>query len=154
RDEISLPLSFLRPRPQVPLHRIGADAEGGQELEILILDVLNGVRRNLSVCEQPVHVTRPRTVESKLDCRGCQRGDYSGFEVNLEVDNQIEMSLCQRFANIGEGAQSARPVEDDDVIYRMVAANQRRGSRLKLPGYPRRGVRALESIDDREHVHR
>ncbi len=57
-------------------HDTGSDrhAERREELEILILHMLDRVRRDLPVREEPVEIVRARAVESDLDARRRERG--------------------------------------------------------------------------------
>ena len=84
REELPLPRTLVGPRAEVPLDRLVRHAERGEELEILILDVLRLVRRNAVRREQPVRVARARAIEAQLHGRARERRDDPRLEVDLQ----------------------------------------------------------------------
>jgi hypothetical protein len=132
-EELALPDPLVLPGPQVPCNWLRRDAELAQELEVLILNVLWLMGRNPPVGEEPVEVTRPLTIEAELDRRLGERRHQSGLEVDLEGDDEVERTLLQLRANVGEGGEPLRSIEFHDLIDRRMAAHERGWTGLQHP---------------------
>src|SRR6267143_3592890 len=112
-NEIPLPLALVRPRTKIPLYRLGRNSQGPEKLEILILHVLDGMRRNLSVGKEPVQVARTSAIEAKLD--RCVR--RAGHDPRLEIDLEIDHRSNRLFASSDEtSANAIRPRERSKTI--------------------------------------
>src|SRR6266446_5598675 len=85
RGELSLPFALFRPRTEVPFNWLGRNSERGEKLEVLILNVLDGVRRNLSVGKEPVQVARTSAIEAELDWSVRRGGHDPRLEIDLEI---------------------------------------------------------------------
>src|SRR6266853_441277 len=153
-NEIPLPLALVRPRTKIPLYRLGRNSESREKLEILILNVLDGMRRNLSIRKEPVQVARASAIEAEFNRSARGAGDDPRFEINLEVDHEVETPLRQLRRDIRERRQAPRAIEDDYLVDRSVAAHQCSRTRLEHPRDPRPGIRPLERVDHRQHVDR
>src|SRR6266404_6061877 len=153
-NEISLPLALIRPRTKIPLYRLGRNSEGPEKLEVLILNMLDGMRGNLSIRKEPVQVARTSAIEAELDRSVRRAGDDPGLEINLEIDHEVETPLRQLRRDIRERHQTPRAIEDDYLVHRSVAADQCSRTRLEYPRDPRPGIRPLERVDHRQYVHR
>ena len=143
----------MRPRSEIPLDRLVRNAERGEEFEILILHVLQRVRRNAMRREQPIRVARAGAIESELDGRAREPRHDAGLEVHLEIDDEIEPVSGELLPNVGERRETHGSVEDENFINRPVAANERRGRGLQHPGDMHVGRVPLQRIDHRQDVH-
>src|SRR4051812_42558812 len=101
------------------------------------------MRGNLFVGEDPVEITRPRTIEAELDRRVSKRRYEARLEVHLKIDHQIELSPGERRADVQEGAPASRAIEHDDVVNGSVPPHQRRWPGLQHPCDLRSGISAL-----------
>jgi hypothetical protein len=107
----------VRPRTQVPLDWLRRHAERGEELEVLILDVLDRAGGNLSVGEKPVEIARARPVEAELDRRVSGARNDACLEVDLQIDHEIEAALRQLRGDFRERHEPARAIEDDYFVH-------------------------------------
>ena len=142
------------PRPEVPHDRPERNAERREKLEVLVLDVLRRVRRNAVRREQPIEVARARAIEAELHGGARESRDDARLEVDLQVDHEIERARGELSPDVGERAQPFGAVEDDDLVDRPVAADERRGAGLQNPGDVNVGRVPLQRVDHRQHVHR
>src|SRR5215207_11234117 len=155
RVEAALPVTLRWPRPEVPRYRLVRDAECGEELEVLILDVLAvWVRGDLSVREEPVEVARTRAIEAKLHRRARKRRDEPGLEIHLQVDHDVELPTRELATDVEKSLQALTSVEQHDVINARMPTHERRGSWLEYPGDVRARLLSLDRVDDGEDVHR
>src|SRR6185503_12055707 len=122
--------------------------------EILILNMLHRVRRNAMCREEPIEVARPSAVETELDRRAREARDESSLEVDLQVDDVVELTVDQLPPDVGERTQSLRPIEDQDLVDRPVAANERGRAWLEHPRDDDVRRVPLQCVDDGEDVHR
>ena len=123
------------------------NAERGEEFEILILHVLQRMRRNAVRREQPVRVACAGAIESELDGRAREPRDDPRLEVHLEIEDEIEAVSGELLPDVAKRRETHRPVEDENFINRPMAANERRGRRLQHPRDVHVGRVALQSID-------
>src|SRR6266852_4452438 len=114
-DASRIETRFLRPLPS---------SVRGEKLEVLILNVLDGVRRNLSVGKEPVQVARTSAIEAELYWSVRRAGHDPRLEIDLEIDHEVKPPLRQLRGDISERHQAPGAIEDDYVLDRPVAPHE------------------------------
>ena len=118
------------------------NVQRGEELEVLVLYVLDLVRRNAMRREEPVEVARASTIEAELYRRVREARDDARLEIHLQVDHEVELAVGELAPNVGERAPALRAIEDDDLVDGAVTTDERRRPGLKHPGDMRRVANA------------
>src|SRR6185312_2079370 len=111
----------------------GRNTQRREELEVFVLHVLSRVRRKVDVGEEPAEVARACAVEAESDRSAGEGREHAGLDVILERERDVELSCLEGAPGIEKAAPTARAFDDDDVVDRRMAADQRCRSRLQQP---------------------
>src|SRR3546814_5861192 len=69
--------------------------------------MLNRACGNAVRGEQPIDVARPGAIEAELDGCLCERRDDTGFEIDLQIQDEIELPRRQLAPNVEKTAPPA-----------------------------------------------
>src|SRR5262245_2901101 len=152
-SERLLPFTLVWPRTQISHDWLVWNVQGRQKLEILILYMLHGMRRDVVRREQPVEVARPRAVEAQLHRRVCEARHDAGLEVDLQVDHEVELSRRELATDLAERAPTFGTVEQNDVVDGRMAAHECCRPWLEHPGDVCARRMPLERVDYWQDVH-
>jgi hypothetical protein len=128
------------------------DSQLFEKLEVLVLDMLIGARRNPSIREEEVHVTRSAPVETEPDGRTGECRKYSSLEGNLEAEEEVKAPFPEKSAHRNEPLHPLPALEDEDLVHIWMPANEARRPSLEDPGNPAVGPLSLESANDWEDM--
>ena len=109
-----------------------------------------GPGRKFHVGCQPVEFAGACTVETDLDRRAAKGGQQGGFEVALEIEDDVEWPVGKLHRHFDEAGQTRFSFQEQNFIHGRMSLEQGGPSFLKEPRDVGLGSMAFDGVDDRK----